>query len=359
MTQKFRIVKGLLTKIHPYYRDRASSCPPISITIAPHSPSSEKQKTGVTATPAPQLNTFVQLKLEENRQFHNKKRRRSSYEDNCSAALAFDNVSKGQELQEKHDDPEALITMFKDNVVEHANRRVDLFFYTLIAYYKTYFSPINGHTNLQHGRGRHTSDDINITEACHSSFTPSLLDETIFQTKKRPRYKSKSLLDGTHLMDSLNSTVELPPIVNDFDDVLESMCRQKCLDILCAVSLGTINPIEGLNMFLDMMKNTLTELKQQEQRKRSPLVQHSLISQNKISLTLIDLVITGTLATTCSHQTQNASDDYIQLSLRLKPEEKILCSRDDKSKHKIYESKIKEIQKEILETRSSLSQHAL
>ncbi|AWN75034.1 hypothetical protein LEAN103870_18160 [Legionella anisa] len=311
------------------------------------------QKKATTAPPVTKaLNPlfFTQLKAEEHKQFTSKKRHRSEYKDNYSAALnlPFSNY----QLAIKYHDHNALLSMSQQNIIEHANRRVDLFFYTLIAYYKTEILPTNGHTTLQHGRGRTTRSNTSISEACHSSLTPSLVDTTIYQNKQTGE-KHKSLLSDTHFMDSLNSTVELPPFVNDLDDLLENALREKSLTILREVSLGTINPITGLTQFLQIMSTVLKDLKEDAENKSKPgLSQHPLIKQRPITPKLIELVRTGSLSTTYLPQTQTANDAYIQLLLRMTPEEKASC-KDECSKEKVYLNKITELQNEILHTKSN------
>ncbi|MBL7480172.1 hypothetical protein [Legionella bononiensis] len=304
----------------------------------------------------PDSKFFNQLKSEEHKQFFNRRRARYNYYENYSAALALP-CSK-YELVKKRNDRSALLALSRNSIIEHANRRVDLFFYTLIAYYKTGILPTNGHTSLQHGRGRtlfREDNDSNLTQACHSSFTPALLDKTLYQ-KSRFGTQHKCLLSGTHLMDSLNSTVELPPFVNELDDVLEHRCRQKTLELIGQVSLGILNPIEGLVVFLKMMRDVLTELKQSaEQREQSALLQGSFSGQKNINPKLIDLVMRGTLRTTFFTATDTVSDEYIQLLLRMNPEEKALSEQNNETRQKVYLDKIADLQKEILETKSELN----
>ncbi|MGM9454893.1 hypothetical protein ACTAZI_16325 [Legionella bozemanae] len=297
------------------------------------------------------LNTlfFTKLKAEEHKQFTSKKRHRSEYKDNYSAALNL--PYSNHQLAVKHHDQNALLVMSKKNIIEHANRRIDLFFYTLIAYYKTEILPIYGHTTLQHGRGRTTRSNTSVSEACHSSLTPSLVDTTIYQNSQTGE-KHKSLLSDTHFMDSLNSTVELPPFVNDLDDLLENALREKSLTILREVSLGIINPITGLTQFLQIMSTVLKGLKEDaENKSKSAVSQHPLIKQS-ITPNLIELVRTGSLATTYLPQKQIANDAYIQLLLRMTPAEKAAC-KDEPSKEKLYINKIMELQNEILHTKSN------
>ena len=208
---------------------------------------------------------FKKLKSLEHETSLHKARQKSEYTENCTAALALPVETK--DLEEKKDNFKTLLDMSKENIHEHAARRVDMFFYTLIAYHKTGIIPIQGRTHLQHGRGRSASsststDQQNITQACHSSFFPALLDETITKGDKA----KASILSGTHFLDNLNSTVELPTFVNKLDDELENtyLCRKKSLDIISEVSEGKLTPVEGLTEFLKMMAQTFKDLKEKE-----------------------------------------------------------------------------------------------
>ncbi|PWY55110.1 hypothetical protein DGG96_13080 [Legionella qingyii] len=351
MTRLFKISKTIGTrKVTPIFKISLSQAIPSASKNTLTSLHAIKKSEVTTPSLAQTSNSFffTKLKAEEHKQFTSKKRHRFEYEDNYSAALKL--PYSNHQLATKHHDQNALLAMSKEHIIEHANRRVDLFFYTLIAYYKTGILPIFGHTTLQHGKGRTTRKNITISEACHSSFTPSLLDRTIYQNNKNGE-KHKSLLSDTHLMENLNSTVELPPFVNDLDDLLEYACREQCLTILRDVSLAAINPIEGLTEFLHMMNKVLNNLKQDaENKNQSALLQHSLMKHKPINPNLIELVITGTLSTTYSEQTNTATDAYIQLLLRMTPEEKAAC-QDAGNKEKIYIKKTMELQNEILQTK--------
>ncbi len=307
----------------------------------------------ISSTPIPDSQYFERLKREERRQFYSKRRIRYRFNQNYSAALELPCSIK--DLQQNQNNKDRLLFLSRNNIIEHANRRVDLYFYTLIAYYKTAVCPTNGHTQLQHGRGRTVDGDLNLTQACHSSFTPSLVDNTIYDNR-RGKSRYKSLLSGTHLMNNLNATVELPPFVNALDDVLENACRVKSIELLQDVSVGTINPIQGLCLFLNMMKSVLEDLKRQNIRSvMSPLNQHSQFGHKAINPKLIDLVLAGTCDTTFSEVEETVSDDYIQLLLRLTPEEKELCVTKPENKEKIYINKMMEMQHEILNARSTLN----
>ncbi len=288
-----------------------------------------------------------QLKREERRQF-DRRRIRFGYQSNETCALALDYSTV--ELCSKLNDEMALLSMCETHILEHANRRVDLFFYTLVAYYQTAMLPVEGHTNFQYGIGRNI--EASGMQACHSSFTPSLLDETIFENEEG-EIKYKSLLSRTHFLQSLNATVELPAFVNAFDDILESICRPRCLEILREVSLAKMNPIEGLTAFLGMMDTILQDFKQQaESEKYSSLTYPNFPALRRVNPNLIDLVIQGTLEASYDSTSNTVNDCYLQSLLRITPEEKKLCGRSAKRKEKIYLEKITAIQAEILGTES-------
>jgi hypothetical protein len=278
---------------------------------------------------------------------HPKKRKRSEYDENYSAALAL--PSSTEELETLKDHSIALPEITKNFIVEHASRRVDLFFYTLVAYYNSRLSPIQGRTSLQHGKGRNADDKTNITQACHSSFLPALIDETI-NKRFANHQKYNSILSGTHFSDSLNSTVELPIVVNEFDDELENkqFCRKKSIDILNQVSMGKINPIEGLNHFMQMMALTLINVAAKMQ------TSGTLFSRtHEVDTELLQLVKEGTFAKIFSEDSQTATHEYIESLLRLKPDEINACKQNEKKREKIYLKKIQELQAEVLNTESN------
>lgn len=226
------------------------------------------------------------------------------------------------------------INLVPELIQEHATRRVDLFFYLMIAVYKKglYFD-LDGKkgTDKQHGSGQ----DSRGTAGCHSSLITNvksarvvnqriladgkgLLDaiknafqglsnlpvvdarnfswqddeeehgvnesttsddsssnalnslffsatEASKEASKESRKQSEKpegmgegdFLEGTYLAELLNEVVELPEIVNNLDSIIERGNGKKttkaALTILNKVSLGEINPIEGLEEFAMVM----------------------------------------------------------------------------------------------------------
>lgn len=280
---------------------------------------------------------FNQIKNEERR--FSRKRLRLPYDENITGALALPYTTA--QLSEQHQNTAAQFTMFRQFIIEHASRRVDLFFYTLIAYYNTKLKPMEGHTSLQHGCGRTLEDDTNLTQACHSSFTPSLIDETIDRkTDKR------NLLSGTHLFESLNSTVELPPFVNAFDNILEAICRPRCIDILQRVAAGELNPIQGLNSFLQMMNTVLSDFAEQANEPRYSGLSHSAFSKSThyVNPKLIELVRIGTLQSSFMEERGVVNPDYLHLLLMLNRDEKAVCYGSAPKREKFYAKKCAELQ---------------
>ena len=311
---------------------------------------------------------FSDLKSKEQNAINEKQRKKSGFCDNYVASLAL--AVADREIRINRNIPKKLLALSRDNIIEHAARRVDLFFYTLIAYYKTHCLPIQGDTLFQHGHGRKTIKRVELTQACHSSFFPSFVDKVIHSQikvdspaadKANIDFK-RSILSGTHFLDSLNSTVELPLFVNNFDCHLEgkienpSACRQKALEIIRKVSAGHVNPIEGLREFFLIMKQAFADIagKKPMSKYGNPYLERdSLNSPLDIKDELIELEKIGTFKSKWCEGVQDVSQEYIELLLRLTPEEKTLSMRSLSKRKKIYLDKMNEIQLEILTTKSS------
>lgn len=300
---------------------------------------------------APTPEYFEQLKLKERIDFP-WRRIRFTYQDNHTAALAL--PCSNARLEELKENDSELLELSSKNIIEHANRRVDLFFYTLIAYYATNAIPVEAHTLLQHGRGRTLGKDENVTQACHSSLVPSFVDQSMKKGKR------KSLLSNTHFLESLNSTVELPYFVNAFDDFLEEICRPASMAILRKVSVGKLNPIQGLNRFLNFMNTVLSDLHTQATSKDYASLKYSSLTKHPyVQPKLIDLVIEGTLATTFSTETLMVNREYIELLMRMTLKEKKLCDLSPEKEVEVYIKKMMMLQKEILRPQDNANSNIL
>lgn len=311
---------------------------------------------------AHKINEISKLKKLELSHSPKSPRTKFNYEDNYTAATSLSVDSNY--LNRNKNNINKLLKLSETNILEHAARRVDLFFYLLIAYYNSHIIPQEGWTKLQHGRGRQLDDKSVITQACHSSFIPALIDSTLYKDIPVKSFHDRnlntkdSIICNTHFMDSLNSTMELPKFVNEFDTELETVydCRLNSLKILAAVSMGEIDPITGLQRFLIMMQETF-KIMQNDKRFYKPIFEAPpvLTKDESIDLksVLLSLVKKGTFKNKWNDDTQKINDIYIFMLLRLNPHEIKMCNESDKSKTTVIQNKIKELSQEIKETPSS------
>lgn len=283
------------------------------------------------------------------------------YEKNHTAALHLPIDS--ETLAKKATDPLELLEECRDLIIEHAARRVDLFFYTLIAYHNKDHTPELGATRLQHGMGRRSGEFVKLTEACHSSLSPSLLDKTIKDShsdeEKTPSYAiKKSILSNTHFLDSLNSTVELPHFVNELDDELENFthCRKMSIAILNEVAQGNLSVIKGFKQFFIMLNDAFSqieELKPLTKFGQPYLLRDTADAPKDLRSTLVTLQKFGTFHEKWSESSKFVHPPYLELLLRLTPKEKDICQHSEKTRERIYQKKITAIQREILTTPSA------
>lgn len=291
----------------------------------------------------------------------NGKRTIFSYNKNVSAALEL--PVKDDKLQENKDDVAILLSLSKNSILEHAARRIDLFFYTLIAYHNTHLKPIQGRTKLQHGKGRsdfYTKDKA-ITSASHSSILPELVDAII--TKQIPVKADfnlpikTGLVSATHYMDSLNATVELPKFVNDFDSEIEITYsgRQKSLEILEKVARNEIDPIEGLKEFLEMLQEIFSKIESGNRFEKLIIFDKSVEHDKALTTQrdLLDLTKQGTFGKTWSKETKTVNENYIFMLLRLSKNEIAICKSNKEKRGVILQEKMLTLQHEIHETPSS------
>lgn len=225
--------------------------------------------------------------------------RKSTFVDNTTIALAATKPGVNEELIEIH-----------------ASRRIDLFFYTLIAYFNTGLNVKIEKTHIQHGQGKKESP------ACHSALLTALWDTTKYapshgyNTRHRPNSTSyqTGLLNGTHFEDSLNSTVELDTSVNYFDSYYiegktntNLKMRAQALDILNKVSHG-LDPIQGMNLFLGQFYTHLATIKRdylnKKELKSSPCNTRNTIYKAQFK---------GTFFNACGFKTEDEKPNTIKL----------------------------------------------
>ncbi len=279
---------------------------------------------------------------------NNPKRNKTSYNENMTAAL---------QMREEG--------IHKHHIEFHASLRMDLFFFTLIAYYNSKLTIGIEKTNRQHGQGAKKTN----TTACHSAILTSLWDTTKkhagheYSTRNAPTITSyrTGILNGTHFYESLNLTVELDESVNYFDThhiegrtETNQKMRACALNILNTVSSGKSNPIEGMNKFLNKFNEHLLAVKdgyfKHKELKTSPRDTRPKI---------FDAQYKGSFFNTCGFKSARKDrnvielkEDYIQAQLPLTKKERIKLREDPgffsiEDKEKIYQNAFLRVKKDM------------
>lgn len=163
---------------------------------------------------------------------------------------------------------EECIRLSEEEIRYHAQLRLQFAFYLLTVYYKTRIEVKLTETHDQEGKG---SDAIH-TRACHSALISDVKEEfrwkdgvVIVPGKTRSSRSNSESMDKSHVSPAsffrtvLNkTTVELHTAVNQYDAELEGRttiggakpARRKLFEVLQKVSLGDMNPLQGLELFL-------------------------------------------------------------------------------------------------------------
>ncbi len=167
---------------------------------------------------------------------------------------------RNEALLSKNDTREAAVNKSASLIVEHATRRVDFYFMTALFFYNkpATITLIDTNRSLQYVNGASQYR----TEASHSAIISN------FQARKKT---GEELSTGPHLLKTLNTTVELPTIVNDFDGALEgkiqehlqSKWRKMSIQILHGVSGNADEPRKALVKFLINMLDFFQDEKTQ------------------------------------------------------------------------------------------------
>ncbi len=176
--------------------------------------------------------------------------------------------SRGHCLADSPENAECIHTQverLREHIEFHAISRIDLFFYTLIAYWGTRLIVDMGETKSQHGVCDKTKKLGMFFHACHSSLFPNLVDGMTREELAAPLPSMRTgILHGKYFFDALNVTVALPQVVNQLDIQLEGkrsdddplrrpIYRRRALEIINLVSNDEMNPIEGMTQFLNML----------------------------------------------------------------------------------------------------------
>ncbi len=247
-------------------------------------------------------------------------REKSSFKANKTCSLAMPDEIQAHIDELKKDKKETHVSiilksvkLLKNNIKEHAKRRVDLFFYLLISVYRKNVIVTKAETTKEHGKG----SKANGTHACHSSLFPSISMQ-FSERGLRDNKKKQLTLSGTFLEESLNSTVELPEVVNGFDGHIEgrskqSLVVQTCVNILNEVSAATIDPKQGMDKFFQNMHGFFNGSHDKyfaKSGKNTPSAAKKKVAKYEKE---------GTFFAASPNNT--VRDEYVHLMLRLKPDE--------------------------------------
>jgi hypothetical protein len=174
-------------------------------------------------------------------------RRFSPYESNRTAARQARYSHQHERGQSFFEHLELI-----DRIHDHAYRRIQLFYYLLLVYWKEGVRVEMKPTVLQHGSSRCLQ-----CSAAHSSLLPNVVD-------------SKGVFpEVCYLRDSLNATVEMPDYVNYYDGVIEKAMRPKALNLLNQVSLNGLHPYVALQTFINQMHQFFEKSREMTRKKIS------------------------------------------------------------------------------------------
>src|SRR3990167_6912672 len=210
-------------------------------------------------------------------------------------------------------------------IKEHAIRRTDFFFCQLVSIHNL-SEKYQGHVTikkqparLQHGNG---SAKL-LTHACHSALFPHI-NIVVKQPGKTAKNLTRQYI-RTHFYQQLNSTVELPRIVNSFDCQLEGRVKPSflvvsCLNILNRAANNEIDPRVGMHLFYQCMQQFFSSL-----QSRYLAARHAK-DKAAAKLAILSYQQQGTFA---GAKELTIADEYASLLLRLTPEEKLRLQQGD------------------------------
>lgn len=122
-------------------------------------------------------------------------------------------------------------------IKDHAYRRMQVFYYQLLFYFKENCQVSQGRTVSQHGKA-----SCACCSAAHSAILPNLVDE------------NGLMHDKLYLYHNMNATIEMPDLVNNFDCVIERQMRSVALEYINQVSLENLHPYDALQGFASQMQ---------------------------------------------------------------------------------------------------------
>lgn len=225
--------------------------------------------------------------------------------------LPLTDIAKKKELIDHIDTiMVAKVTMIRENIREHARKRVDIFFMLCIALYKRNVTVTNiPRAIVQLGSG----SEITGTAACHASLIRNIsieplpaatpITDTIVETIQSAAVKARTAANYMHsifaqqteapppekekidapdqpqaeppfeftykdsyLEELLNITTELPTVVNDFNGLMEGKFGYESkfslvgTEIVNQVACGKLHPFEAMEQYADIARKFYTSM---------------------------------------------------------------------------------------------------
>ncbi len=174
-------------------------------------------------------------------------------------------------------DPASVAEAYQDQIEEHIDRRVQLFFMQLVSCYRTPYHFEWAEANDEYGSGANHQIKINArgrgkvfkTEAAHSSTLPCLIAYPRrawekYQAQEEEKPKGFVYLKYGHGYLQQNSTMELARFVNRADCLVDgthtnSKLRNEVIEIVNEVAKGRCDPKKGLDKFLVQLENFVVQ----------------------------------------------------------------------------------------------------
>lgn len=312
-------------------------------------------RASVSTTPTPDLQPQPIVKTKSKKKTKSTK---SSSEDIDVKMIALVKAFKDLKdpLHQDYGEAEKIlldqIDLVEHEIMEHAERRVDLYFYMLVAVYQKNALIEKKSTNKQHGSGTNERG----TNGCHDSLFPHV-------KLRYPKSTAATLwsivstppsIRGTHFEDANNMTTELPKLVNDFDTYLElsnpghqsgpSKYVKNCLEDLNLASQGKITPIDGMNRFFKNMKTFFNDFEQKN-------LQNGSFAYPKVMKKIWELQFVATLRAQ-AFESDTVDLNYVGALLRIPPNQMYYYIKDPTALLK----QCSVIQNEIYATPSTVDQ---
>ena len=189
----------------------------------------------------------------------------------------------------------------RDRVLDHAYRRMQIYYYQALAYFQEGCTIEIAPTDLQHG-----SSPCKNCQAAHSAILPHLTDnfqeriiqkisseglstqilhyvealnldplalEILLESDEKEGLASffdnehELLTPKTYLYNLMNSTIEVPKEVNMFDSTLESHMRPVALTLLNSVSQEGLHPYAASERLAEEIKECIAKIQEETQQK--------------------------------------------------------------------------------------------